>query len=278
MNIKEILKRKNFTFEKKYGQNFLTDVNLLSSIVDRSGVDENSIVVEIGVGAGTLTSQIAKKVKKVYGFEVDKKLKPVLDETLSSYDNVEIIFEDIMKVETSKIEEMIGTNYTVIANLPYYITTPILMKFIEEGQKVDAVIVTVQKEVAERICAKSGTSDYGAITATINAVSDTSIIEYIDRSMFYPIPNVDSAVCKIVLNKDKFYIKDINAFRKLVKTSFIMRRKTLVNNLMKGYNLSRQVCEEILTSLGLDINVRGEYLSSKEFIDLLHILLEKGFL
>ncbi len=278
MNIKEILKRKNFTFEKKYGQNFLTDVNLLSSIVDRSGVDENSIVVEIGVGAGTLTSQIAKKVKKVYGFEVDKKLKPVLDETLSSYDNVEIIFEDIMKVETSKIEEMIGTNYTVIANLPYYITTPILMKFIEEGQKVDAVIVTVQKEVAERICAKSGTSDYGAITATINAVSDTSIIEYIDRSMFYPIPNVDSAVCKIVLNKDKFYIKDINAFRKLVKTSFIMRRNTLVNNLMKGYNLSRQVCEEILTSLGLDINVRGEYLSSKEFIDLLHILLEKGFL
>ncbi len=276
MNVKEILIQKKFTFEKRYGQNFLTDANLLASIVERSGVDENSIVVEIGVGAGTLTSEIAKKVKKVYGFEVDKKLKPVLDETLKKYSNVEIIFEDIMKVETSKLEEMIGTNYTVIANLPYYITTPILMKFIEEGNFVDAVIVTVQKEVAKRICAKNGTSDYGAITATVNAICDTEIIEYIDRSMFYPAPNVDSAVCKIVLNKEKFYIKDINAFRKLVKNSFIMRRKTLVNNLIKGYNISRETCEEILQSLNLDVSVRGEDLSPKQFIDLSHKLLEMG--
>lgn len=278
MNIKEILKQKQFTFEKKYGQNFLTDTNLLASIVAKSGVDENSTVVEIGVGAGTLTSEIAKKVKKVYGFEVDKKLKPVLDETLKDYNNVEIIFNDIMKVQTTEIEKMIGTSYTVIANLPYYITTPILMKFIEEANFVDAIIVTVQKEVAERICAKSGTSDYGAITATINAIGDTEIIKYIDRTMFYPAPNVDSAVCKIVINKDKFYIKDINFFRKLVKTSFLMRRKTLVNNLIKGYNISRQQCEEILTSLNFDVNVRGEELSSKDFIDLSHKLLEKGIL
>lgn len=276
MNVKEILKQKKFTFEKRYGQNFLTDANLLASIVERSGVDKNSTVVEIGVGAGTLTSEIAKKVKKVYGFEVDKKLKPVLDETLKDYSNVEIIFEDIMKVETSYLEQMVGTNYTVIANLPYYITTPILMKFIEEGNFVDAVIVTVQKEVAQRICAKNGTSDYGAITATVNAICDTEIIEYIDRDMFYPAPNVDSAVCKIVLNKDKFYIRDINAFRKLVKTSFIMRRKTLVNNLIKGYNISRETCEEILQSFNLEVTVRGEDLSPKQFIDLSHKLLEKG--
>ena len=276
MNVKEILKQKKFTFEKRYGQNFLTDANLLASIVERSGVDKNSTVVEIGVGAGTLTSEIAKKVKKVYGFEVDKKLKPVLGETLKDYSNVEIIFEDIMKVETSSLEQMVGTNYTVIANLPYYITTPILMKFIEEGNFVDAVIVTVQKEVAQRICAKNGTSDYGAITATVNAICDTEIIEYIDRDMFYPAPNVDSAVCKIVLNKDKFYIKDINAFRKLVKTSFIMRRKTLVNNLIKGYNISRETCEEILQSFNLEVTVRGEDLSPKQFIDLSHKLLEKG--
>ena len=276
MNVKEILKQKKFTFEKRYGQNFLTDANLLASIVERSGVDINSTVVEIGVGAGTLTSEIAKKVKKVYGFEVDKKLKPVLEETLKDYSNVEIIFEDIMKVETSSLEKMVGTNYTVIANLPYYITTPILMKFIEEGNFVDAVIVTVQKEVAERICAKNGTSDYGAITATVNAICDTEIIEYIDRSMFYPAPNVDSAVCKIVLNKDKFYIKDINAFRKLVKISFTMRRKTLVNNLIKGYNITREICEEVLQSLNLEVTVRGEDLSPKQFIDLSHKLLEKG--
>ena len=181
-----------------------------------------------------------------------------------------------MKVETSSLEQMVGKNYTVIANLPYYITTPILMKFIEEGNFVDAVIVTVQKEVAERICAKNGSSDYGAITATVNAICDTEIIKYIDRTMFYPAPNVDSAVCKIVLNKNKFYIKDINAFRKLVKLSFIMRRKTLVNNLIKGYNISRETCEEILQSLNLDLGVRGEDLSSKQFIDLSHKLLEKG--
>ncbi len=276
MDIKSILKQNKFTFEKRYGQNFLTDTDLLASIVDRSGVDKNSTVVEIGVGAGTLTGEIAKKVKKVYGFEVDVKLKPILLETLKDHDNIEIVFQDIMKVETSVIEEKIGTNYTVIANLPYYITTPILMKFIEEANFVDAIIVTVQKEVAERICAKNGTSDYGAITANINAICDTEIIEYIDRTKFYPSPNVDSAVCKIVLNKDKFYIKDIKAYRKLVKSSFIMRRKTLVNNLMKSYNISREVCCEILTVLNLDQNVRGEDLSPKEFIDLSHKLLERG--
>ncbi len=278
MNIKEILKQKNFTFEKRYGQNFLTDTNLLASIVDKSGVDKNSTVVEIGVGAGTLTGEIAKKVKKVYGFEVDTKLKPVLEETLKDYNNVEIIFNDIMKIKTSEIEEKIGGNYSVIANLPYYITTPILMKFIEEGENVDAVIVTVQKEVAERICAKHSTSDYGAITVTINAICDTQIIKYIDRSMFYPAPNVDSAVCKIVLNKSKFYIKDINAFRKLVKISFLMRRKTLVNNLIKGYNISREFCENILTELNLNANVRGEDLSPETFVNLSNKLIEKGIL
>lgn len=276
MDIKGLLKQKGFTFEKKYGQNFLTDSELLGSIVERSGVNENSTVIEIGVGAGTLTSEIAKRVKKVYGFEIDKKLKPVLDVSLADYDNIELIFNDIMKIETSEIEKMVKGNYFVIANLPYYITTPIIMKFIEEGVNLQAIIVTVQKEVAERICAKEGTSDYGSITASINATCDSEIIEYIDRTRFYPSPNVDSAVVKIVVNKEKYQIKDISHYRKLVKIAFTMRRKTLVNNLMKGYNISRETCEEILSLASLDEKVRGEMLSSENYVKLSHILLEKG--
>ena len=278
MDIKNLLKQKGFTFEKKYGQNFLTDSELLGSIVERSGVDENSTVIEIGVGAGTLTCEIAKRVKKVYGFEIDKKLKPVLDVSLKDYSNIEIIFNDIMKIPTNEIEEMVGGSYYVIANLPYYITTPIIMKFIEEGVNIQGVIVTVQKEVAERICAKEGTSDYGSITASLNATCDSEIIEYIDRTKFYPSPNVDSAVVKILLNKNKYQIKDILHYRKLVKIAFLMRRKTLVNNLMKGYNISRETCLEILSILNLDEKVRGEMLSSTHYVELSQILLDKGIL
>ncbi len=276
MDIKSLLKQKQFTFEKKFGQNFLTDSELLASIVSRSGVDKNSVVIEIGVGAGTLTREIAKQVKKVYGYEIDLKLKDVLAETLKDFSNIELIFQDIMKNSIQEIEEKIGERYTVIANLPYYITTPIIMKFIEGAKKCDAIIVTIQKEVALRICAKEGCSDYGAITASINATCDTEIIEYINRDKFYPSPNVDSAVVKIVTNKEKFNILDIKAYRNLVKNSFLMRRKTLVNNLMKSYNLNREYCENLLTKLNIDINARGESLSPKVFVELSNELVKNN--
>ena len=268
MDIKKVLKNNNFTFEKRYGQNFLTDENLLSEMVEGAGVDKNSTVVEIGMGAGTLTMQIAKRVKKVYGFEIDTKLKPVLAETLKDYDNIEITYNDIMKIKTADLEKMIGGKYTVIANLPYYITTPIIMRFIEEAQNCESIIVTIQKEVAERITADAGDSEYGAITASINAVADSVITMYINRDKFLPPPNVDSAVVKITLNKNKYDIKDIKEYRKLIKTSFLMRRKTLVNNLIKGYPLSRDRVENILTSLGFKTDVRGEDLSSQDYVNL----------
>lgn len=274
MEIKKILKENNFIFEKKFGQNFLTDENLLSSVVSRSGVDNNSTIIEIGVGAGTLTREIAKQCKKVYGFEIDTKLKPILDKTLKDFSNIEIIFKDIMKMPITEIENLIGGKYTLIANLPYYITTPIIMKFIEEAENCERIVVTIQKEVAERICAKPKTSDYGAITASINAVADSEIIEYIPREKFLPVPNVDSSVVKITLNKTKYDIYDIKKYRQLIKSAFSMRRKTLINNLLKNYDIAKSDIEGILNKLGISLSVRGEELDSLDYINLLNELKE----
>ena len=276
MNIKSVLKEKNFIFKKSLGQNFLTDEALLGSVVERSGVTKETTVLEIGVGACTLTSEIAKRCKKVYGFEVDNNLKPVLEKTLGEYQNVEIIFKDIMKVSMQDIEEMLGGEYILVANLPYYITTPIIMRFIEEAKNCTAIVITIQKEVAERIVAKEKTADYGSITVSINAVADSEIIEYIGREKFYPAPNVDSAVVKITLNRDKFKINDLGAFRTLIKHSFAMRRKTLVNNLMKGYGYNREECENLLNAIGVSIASRGEELSVEKFVQLSNIISANG--
>ena len=272
MDVKSILRKNNFTFEKKYGQNFLTDFDLLGRVVEKSGVNENSTVIEIGVGAGTLTSEIAKRVKRVYGFEIDIKLKPILNEMLKNLNNVEIIFKDIMKISMQEIEEKIGGKYTLIANLPYYITTPIIMRFIEEATNCEAIVVTIQKEVALRICASPKTSDYGAITASINAVGNSEIIEFIGREKFYPVPNVDSAVAKITIDKNKYEIKDMNALKKIIKCAFGMRRKTLVNNLVKDYKITKEEAESILNSINISSSARGEELSAEEFIKLSEII------
>ena len=272
MDIKKVLKEENFIFKKAFGQNFLTDDNLLSSIVEKSGIDDGSTVLEIGVGGGTLTRAIAKKAKKVIGFEIDNNLKPVLQKTLDEFSNVEIVFQDVMKCDMEKIEEMLGGEYTLIANLPYYITTPIIMRFIEDAKMVKSIVITIQKEVAERIVASEKTSDYGSITVGINAVADTKIIKYLPRELFYPAPNVDSAVVKIDIDKNKYKIDDHKAFRKLVKNAFTMRRKTLVNNLMKGYQMPRQTAEEYLTKLNIPITARGEELSVEEFVNLSNLI------
>lgn len=268
MDIKKILKNNNFTFKKAFGQNFLTDEALLSDIVSRSGVNSDVTVLEIGVGGGTLTRELCKKAKKVVGYEIDKNLKPVLDETLAEFDNVNVVYQDVMKASLPEIESLLGDRYYLVANLPYYITTPIIMRFIEESDKVDSIVVTIQKEVAERIVAKAKSSDYGSITVSINAVADSEIISYLNRDLFYPAPNVDSAVLKITLNKNKYQINDIKKFRNLVKVAFSMRRKTLVNNLMKGYGISREVAENYLTENSISITARGEELSVEEFVKL----------
>ena len=276
MQLKDVLNKNGFRFNKRFGQNFLTDTNLLRSIVDKAGITENDTVIEIGVGGGTLTRAIAEKAKRVIGFEIDRNLTSVLSETLAGLDNTEIIFKDIMKIPTQEIEQMVGGRFSVVANLPYYITTPILMKFIEESQMVDGITVTVQEEVADRLCAKAGSVEYGAITASVDAVGNAEKIMRIDRRMFYPAPNVDSAVVKIQLVKDKYPIKDINAYKAGVRSAFLSRRKTLVNNLMMSFKTDRATAEEIVRAVKGDIMVRGETLNTQDFVLLQEKILEYG--
>ena len=266
MQLKDVLIKNGFHFNKRFGQNFLTDKNLLASIVEKAGIKETDTVIEIGVGGGTLTGAIAQKAKRVIGFEIDLNLKPVLAETLAEYDNVEIIYKDVMKMPIEEIEKLVGGRFSVVANLPYYITTPILMKFIEESDMVDSVTVTIQEEVADRLCAKAGAEEYGAITASIDAVGTAEKIMRIDRKMFYPSPNVDSAVVKIVMDKNKYEINDIKAYRAVVRCAFQSRRKTLANNIMMSFKADRQIAEKIVVEITGDNLSRGETLTTADFV------------
>lgn len=269
--IAEILKEKNFRFNKQFGQNFITDTNLLDAMVADSGITKNDIVVEIGAGAGTLTRAIAKVAKKVISFEIDRNLREVLDITLQGLDNVEVVFRDIMKVSDEELKEIVGGEYKVVANLPYYITTPIIMRFLESDFKPQILSIMVQKEVAERLVAKSGSAEYGAITAVVELYAKAQITRIVGKNNFYPVPKVDSSVIRLDID-DKRYDCDKEKVKKVIKAAFAMRRKTLVNNLMT-LGLSRGVVEDALQSLGMDLNIRGERLGVQDFIDLAKKLL-----
>ena len=274
MAIKEILQKNSFRFNKRFGQNFITDTNLLTSIVDKAGVEEDDIVLEIGVGAGTLTRALAEKADKVYGYEIDENLRPVLKESLSGLKNVQIIFKDVMKVSTSEIESKIGGKYKLVANLPYYITTPVIIKFIEEAENLQSITVMVQSEVAERICAKENTPEYGSITAGIDVTGDAKIVAKVPRTMFYPVPNVDSAVVRIDMDRDKYNLTSRKAYRDVLRVAFSSRRKTLVNNLTRDFSVTRETAETALSSCGIDIKARGESLSTQKFVALTEYLVQ----
>ena len=267
------LKKHNFNFNKSFGQNFIFDTNLLEKIVDDADVNENSTVLEIGCGAGTLTKQIAKRVKKVVGYEIDNNLKPILAENLAELDNVEIVFKDVMKVATSEIEEKLNDDYVIIANLPYYITTPILFKFLLEAKRLKRLIIMVQLEVAERLCSKENTSDYGAITVEIDSVANAKITRIVKKNMFTPAPKVDSAIVKIDF-MDKYQINNREVLQKLIKAAFQMRRKTLSNNLKNAFGIPAEESAKLLEKLSLNSSVRGESLSTMQFVELSNILAE----
>lgn len=274
----DILRKHNFSFNKGYGQNFIFDTNLLEKIVDDAEVDSETVVLEIGCGAGTLTKQIAKRVKKVIGYEIDNNLRPILTENLSDVDNVEIIFKDVMKEKTSDIEKKLGDNYVIIANLPYYITTPILFKFLLEATKLKRFVIMVQLEVAQRLCAKENTPDYGAITVEIDSVANAKVTRIVKKNMFTPAPKVDSAIVKIDF-ANKYDILDRIVLQKLIKGAFQMRRKTLSNNLKSTFGINNDTCEKILSEINLPMSVRGESLSTGQFVELSNILakcLRKG--
>lgn len=275
--LREILDKYGFRMKKQFGQNFLSDNNLLDSIVSASGVTKDTTVVEIGCGAGTLTRAIAKQAKRVYAFDVDTELKPVLAETLAGYDNVEVIFRDFNKIDLKAFEEEIG-EYTVVANLPYYITTPLVTKLLEESEKVQGISIMVQEEVAERFCARENTPEYGAITAAIALKGSAKIVKRVSRNMFFPRPNVDSAVVKIDFERGRISVLDEKAFRQTVKCAFLNRRKTLENNLVNFFSLSRETAKKILAEAGVDEKARGETLSPERLARLSDVLVNNKVL
>lgn len=267
MDVKQILKEQNFRFSKQFGQNFLTDKALLDEIVSDAEVDGGT-VLEIGAGAGTLTRALAGAADKVIAFEIDRNLESVLKLTLADCPNTQVIIGDIMRYKIADIEKLCEGAFKLVANIPYYLTTPLIMMFVEESANVQSLTLTIQKEVAERLCAEPSTKDYGAITVAVNAVADVTLTRVLPRELFFPVPNVDSAVVRIDMNRNKFDISNRALFRKTVKTAFAMRRKTLVNNLMVGFNVNRQTAESILTATGLSVNCRGEELSVEQFVTL----------
>lgn len=269
--IKDILIDNGFRFNHNLGQNFITDKNLLDKIVELSGVDENDVVVEIGTGAGTLTRAIAEKAKKVYSFEVDRALKPVLDETLSGLDNVEVIFKDVLRMKDKELIEIVGEKFKVVANIPYYITTALVMRFLEEDVHPSAITVMVQKEVADRFVAKPATEDYGAITMAISLYGDAKIVGQVDKSMFYPVPKVDSSIVRIDVY-DKYAGVDKKKVNKTIKCAFMMRRKTLLNNLTAVYPVQKDEAAKILESLNIDLKARGETLTLDQIIEISDLL------
>lgn len=275
-DVLSVLKKSGFNFNKRFGQNFIVDPNLLNSIIKKSDISKEDTVLEIGVGAGTLTRAISYNAKKVIGYEIDLNLKPVLNETLKDLDNIEIRFKDVLKDSIKDIEDGIGEDYVLIANLPYYITSELILLFTQKAKHCKKIVIMIQKEVAERLIAKEGTSEYGCLTLAVNAMYNVRIIEEVNRKMFIPSPNVDSSVVLMEKDSTKYNIKDYDTYNRVIRSAFSMRRKTLINNLTKSFNISRDECCEILNNyLQNNNDVRGEALSVSDFVILSNIFFDR---
>ena len=271
MKMKDVLQATSFRFNKALGQNFISDTNLLKGIVTDSGITPDDVVVEIGTGAGTLTRQIASVAKQVYSFEVDQNLIPVHELSLSGIDNLQVIFRDVLKMKDDEFKSIVGEGeFKVVANLPYYITTPLIMRFLESDLNVTSLTIMVQEEAGRRLVAKPNTADYSAITLAVLLRGEGTITRKVGRNMFYPAPNVDSAVVRIDVDKDKLAGENKALIHKLVRSAFLMRRKTLVNNLNASFGLSKAEAAEKLIAAGLDERVRGEALSLEDYVNLSH--------
>lgn len=263
------LKRNNFNFNKKFGQNFIFDKNLLNAIIDQSGVGKEDDVLEIGPGAGTLTKVITSKVRKVVSYEIDTNLKPILDENLKGVTNSSIIYKDALKTDLVEIENNFVGEFTLIANLPYYITTPLIFKFLK-SHKVKSMCIMVQKEVGQRLIATNKDKDYGAISAILDFYGDVKILRQVPRHMFTPVPNVDSCVVQINIRKDK-YNANCDLYEKIIKSAFANRRKTLANNLSNDFVVSKQQVYNVLKELSLPEQVRGDALTTLNFVQITNI-------
>ena len=265
---------KDFRFNKKFGQNFIFDQNFLRSVVKDAEINNETDVLEIGAGAGTLTKVLGENARKVVSYEIDTNLKQTLSENLKDSSNVEVIFKDIMKASIDEIEKNFQGDYVLIANLPYYITTPIIFKFLEEATRLTRLVIMVQLEVANRICSKAGSSEYGAINPAIDYRGTAKIVRKVSRKMFMPMPNVDSAIVRIDIDKNKYKINDRKLLDNVIKSAFQMRRKTLQNNLKNNFSLSQAQLDEIYSKMDMVAGVRGETLTTGQFVELSNLLSE----
>jgi 16S rRNA (adenine1518-N6/adenine1519-N6)-dimethyltransferase len=250
------------------GQNFITDLNLLRAIVGDAGVKNGDTVVEIGVGAGGLTLALSEVCGRVYGFEIDCGLKNILGQTLKGRQNVEIIFRDVLEMSDAELREIIGGgSFRVVANLPYYVAMPMIMRFLESGLRVESLTVMVQKEVAERVCARHNTKEYSSATLAVKVYADAKITRIVGRNAFFPVPNVDSALLRLDVVPDKYKGLDRAKFLKLTNAAFAMRRKTLANNLTAAFGIDKAAAESAIENAGFAKNVRGEALPIDGFIE-----------
>lgn len=269
---KAILEKYGFSFKKSLGQNFLIDTNILKNIVDQANLTERSGAIEIGPGIGALTEQLARRSGKVVAFEIDQRLIPILEETLAPYDNKKIIHEDVLKADVSSmIQEEFDEfeDIMVVANLPYYVTTPIIMKLLEEKLPIRGIVCMLQKEVADRISARPGTKDYGSLSIAVQYYTTAETVMIVPKTVFVPQPNVDSAVIRLTLREEPA-VKVISEefFFKVTKSSFAQRRKTILNNLTSMLPDGKEKKEQIIAALNdseIDPGRRGETLSIEEF-------------
>ena len=276
----EILNKYHFIFQKKYGQNFLIDTHVLEKIIKAAEVTKEDLVVEIGPGIGTLTQYLCEAAREVVAVEIDKNLIPILGDTLSAYENVTILNEDILKVDLNKLvqERNGGRPIKIVANLPYYITTPIIMGLFEAHVPVANITVMVQKEVADRMQAGPGSKDYGALSLAVQYYAKPYIAANVPPNCFMPRPNVGSAVIRLTLHEENpVSIKDESLLFKLIRASFNQRRKTLANGLNNNaeIKLSKELITEAITDLNFSPSIRGEALTLTDFAALSNIIYEK---
>lgn len=265
--IKDILGRHGFTFSKSLGQNFLINPSVCPKMAEQSGAKKGVGVIEVGPGIGVLTCQLAERADRVVAIELDKRLLPVLDETLAEYDNIKIINDDILKIDLKKLieTEFSGMEVVVCANLPYYITSPVIMKLLEDRLPINALTVMVQKEAAQRICAEVGSRQSGAVTVAVNYYAKPQILFGVSAGSFMPAPKVDSAVIRLdILKEPCVQVEDEELFFKVVKAAFSQRRKTLPNSLSAGLQISKLAVTNALNRANVPVNYRAEQLAMEQ--------------
>lgn len=266
--IKSIMERHGFSFSKSLGQNFIIDSDVCPKIADSARLDSSTAVIEIGAGIGVLTKELAERSRSVFSFEIDKRLIPVLDETLADYGNTEIINADFMKTDISAFitEKCAGADVCVCANLPYYITSPVIMKLLEERAPVKSITVMVQKEAADRLCAEPGGRDCGAVSAAVSYYAEQEKLFFVPRTAFFPSPKVDSEVIRLTVRKaPPVAVEDEKTFFRVIRAAFSQRRKTLLNSLSSGLALTKDDTRSILEDAGIDLNIRAERLTLADF-------------